>query len=48
MKHVSSENEKVDLLTKALFAVRFERLRNLLGMKALGKHVRNYGGECWW
>lgn len=39
VKHVSSENEKADLLTKALFAIKFERLRNLLGIKALGKHV---------
>lgn len=39
VKHVSGENQKADLLTKALFAVRFERLRNLLGIKALGRHV---------
>lgn len=36
VKHINSENQKADLLTKALFAVKFERMGNLLGTKVLG------------
>lgn len=39
VKHVSSENPRADSLTKALFAVKFERMRRLLGIKNLNKPV---------
>lgn len=39
VKHVSSENQRADSLTKALFAVKFERMRKLLGIKDLNKSV---------
>nr|XP_017228100.1 PREDICTED: uncharacterized mitochondrial protein AtMg00810-like [Daucus carota subsp. sativus] len=39
LKHVSSERQKADVLTKALATVKFERMRNLLGIKDLSKQV---------
>ena len=33
--HVASENQKDDILTKALTTVKFERIRSLLGIKDL-------------
>ncbi|KAL8088344.1 hypothetical protein AgCh_038209 [Apium graveolens] len=39
VKHVSSDNQRADILTKALVTVKFERLRRLLGMKELDKQV---------
>lgn len=39
IKHVSSDNQKADILTKALVAVKFERMRDLLGIKNLDKQV---------
>ena len=35
LKHVNTDKQKADVLTKALGAVRFERIRDLLGMKRL-------------
>lgn len=35
VKHIPSENQRADALTKALFAVKFDRMRKLLGMKNL-------------
>ncbi|XP_074346207.1 secreted RxLR effector protein 161-like [Apium graveolens] len=35
LKHVSTNEQKADVLTKALGAVKFERMRDLLGMKKL-------------
>lgn len=35
VKHINSENQRADSLTKALFAVKFDRMRRLLGMKNL-------------
>lgn len=39
IKHVSSEMQKADVMTKALSAVRFEKMRELLGVKKLQKNV---------
>ena len=39
VKHISSENQRADSLTKALFAVKFDRMRKLLGMKNLNGQV---------
>lgn len=39
LKHVSSENQRADVLTKFLAAFKFERLRNLLGVKDLTAKV---------
>lgn len=39
VKHVSSENQRADILTKALPTIRFERMRKLLGVKVLVKKV---------
>lgn len=36
VKHISSEGQKADILTKALATVKFERMRSLLGVKNLG------------
>ncbi|XP_074356309.1 secreted RxLR effector protein 161-like [Apium graveolens] len=35
VKHVATENQKADILTKALTTVKFERMRKLLGVKEL-------------
>lgn len=35
MKHVSTELQRADILTKALPVVKFERMRELLEMKSL-------------
>lgn len=39
VKHVSGENQIADSLTKALFAVKFDRMRKLMGMKILDGQV---------
>lgn len=39
VKHVSTDMQKADLLTKALAVVKFERMRRLLGMKDLQGQV---------
>lgn len=39
LEHVSSENQKDDILTKALTAVKFEKMRRLLGIKDLSGQV---------
>lgn len=39
VKHVSSENQKADILTKALVTVKFERMRRLLGVKEMSKQT---------
>lgn len=39
IKHVSSEMQKADVMTKALSAVRFEKMRELLGIEKLQKNV---------
>lgn len=33
LRHVSSDNQRADVLTKALATVKFEKMRNLLGIK---------------
>ena len=35
LKHISSEHQRADLLTKPLSTVKFERMRKLLGVKDL-------------
>lgn len=39
LKYVSSENQKADILTKALVTAKFEQMRNLLGIKNLSAQV---------
>lgn len=39
VKHVCSEQQRADCLTKPLAAVKFERMRNLLGIKELIRQV---------
>lgn len=39
LKHVSSISQRADIMTKALATVKFERMRQLLGVKNLMKHV---------
>ena len=39
IKHVSTEFQRADILTKALTTVKFERMRQLLGVKELAKQV---------
>lgn len=39
VKHISSENQRADSLTKALLTVKFERMRSLLGIKNLDGQV---------
>lgn len=37
IKHISTEEQRADVLTKALSTVKFERMRALLGMRSLQK-----------
>ncbi|XP_074373454.1 secreted RxLR effector protein 161-like [Apium graveolens] len=37
VKHVATENQRADILTKALATVKFERMRKLLGVKELSR-----------
>lgn len=39
VKHISTERQRADVLTKALATVKFERMRLLLGVKNLNKQV---------
>lgn len=39
IKHVSSDLQRADILTKGLSTVKFERMRKLLGVKELDKQV---------
>lgn len=39
VKHVNGEKQRADPLTKALFAVKFDRMRKLLGIKNLNRQV---------
>lgn len=39
IKHICSEEQRADILTKALSTVKFERMRKLLGVKGLTKPV---------
>lgn len=39
LKHVASEKQKADILTKALTTIKFERMRSLLGIKNLSGQV---------
>lgn len=39
LKHVSSENQRADVLTKSLATFKFEKLRKLLGVKDLTTKV---------
>lgn len=39
LKHVSSEEQRADVLTKALSTVKFEKMRKLLGVRNLLKQV---------
>lgn len=39
IKHISSENQRADIMTKALSVIKFEKMRNLLGVKELVKRV---------
>lgn len=38
IKHVSTSEQRADILTKALAAAKFDKMRRLLGVKELG-HV---------
>lgn len=37
VKHVRSEDQRADILTKALSTVKFEQMRKLLGVRVTGK-----------
>lgn len=37
VRHISSENQRADVLTKAMSAIKFDRMRALLGLKNLQK-----------
>lgn len=39
LKHVSSADQRADIMTKALAKLKFEKMRNLLGVKKLVEHV---------
>ncbi|XP_074327179.1 secreted RxLR effector protein 161-like [Apium graveolens] len=39
LKHVCSSDQRADILTKGLATIKFERMRNLLGVKNLGRHI---------
>ncbi|XP_074351810.1 secreted RxLR effector protein 161-like [Apium graveolens] len=39
VKHVKTEEQRADVLTKALSIVKFERMRQLLGVRSLNKEV---------
>lgn len=39
IKHVSSDDQRVDVLTKPMSAVKFVRMRELLGIKKLAENV---------
>lgn len=39
VKHISSENQREDTLTKALTTIKFEKMRKLLGAKDLVKQA---------
>lgn len=39
LKHVSSADQRADIMTKALEKLKFEKMRNLLGVKKLVEHV---------
>lgn len=45
MKHVSTDMQRADVLTKALALVKFERMRRLLGKRICIKGLV-YGGIC--
>lgn len=36
IKHVSTDEQRADILTKALAAAKFEKMRSLLGVRELG------------
>lgn len=37
IRHISSDNQRANVLTKAMSAIKFDRMRALLGLKNLGK-----------
>lgn len=39
LKHVSTGDQRADIMTKGLATIKFERMRNLLGVKSLCKQV---------
>lgn len=39
LKHVSSSDQRADIMTKAMAIIKFERMRNLLGVKELIRRV---------
>lgn len=39
IKHVSGEEQRADILTKALSTARFEKMRKLLGVKELARNI---------
>ncbi|XP_074323103.1 secreted RxLR effector protein 161-like [Apium graveolens] len=41
LKHVKSEVQKADVLTKALTVAKFEKMRSLLGIKELSERVKD-------
>ncbi|KAJ9561720.1 hypothetical protein OSB04_006880 [Centaurea solstitialis] len=47
VEHVSGEEQKADILTKALPRVKFLEMRDLMGIKGLDDMKQNYGGEYW-
>lgn len=47
IEYVSGEEQKADILTKALARVKFFEMRELLGVEDLPSPVRVLGGDCW-
>lgn len=41
LKHISSERQRADVLTKALTTAWFEKMRSLLGTKELSEQVKD-------
>lgn len=39
VKHVSGDKQRADCLTNSLATIKFDRMRNLLGVKELGRQV---------
>jgi hypothetical protein len=45
VSYMAMAEQLVDLLTKEVGWTRFQELRDKIGVKATGDHVRDYGGE---
>lgn len=46
LRHVSSEGQRLDVLTKAMAKVKFERIRALLGVQDVQRKVKITGMCC--